>query len=1043
MKNWSRFTGMALAFAALATYILLVPEFLFPNEWSSALYSILGMDPFRPLTRPVWQFLMSALGGLPGSRILPAAHLLSALWGALCVWLMYLVALRLRRAPVVTATAAGLGQLERTRQVSALAAAGFLAVSAPLLIVATRIHPFGFDLALLLTALWLTLRFRDDPACATWLGFAAVYGIGIAEYPTFILLAPVFLTVWIWLFWRSKKAPVRWIAPGVLLGAAGVSVGLLFSWSYAASPVAEWREFDSMWTVYHYFLIEQYQQIRYSVPKTGWLIVLLTMVLPGLYVWWNGFEDADDLYTNLGHIALRIILLGVAIVLLFNLPGSPWRVMGPHTVLVTPYAITALWFGQLVGFFYHQATRPLTERFRARGRARSPVPARALLFALLAMLATAGYLNATKIAPAQAVPLVRAADEVLEGVGDRPYLISNGLLDGVMQWRAVAAGRDFRLINRTRGNSRAYLRFMNSWMRNPDVEAMVEAGFAPYLDVWMNSTTNLPGRLAVQDIPDLWTMQGFRWLPVQGFYAGYDPASLSAEERDRLLQQAIAYVEKNLGDFRHGAPRPELLREAYRLLSRQLSVFANNLGYTLAGLDRLAEARSAYEAALAFQPDQVSALINLADLARTEGRDDEATALREKFERIMREQSIPAQPRVLTMLYGHLRNNVLFLQEGVALMQAGMTESGIETLRRAVTDLPGGHGSEILLAQALYEGGQIPASLEAFRAVAENDPANTAAWLGLARSQTVLRQTNEAAASFARLADMGLAPELIEVELGFLMLAMNNHAEAVQRFGRHLDRDTVAGPAAVGTMWAAARIGDQAALARAVRVLDQMPNYYAGQMALYEWALRNRDLIKARECLTQARRIQPGNTDALEKYIRLELMEGREATAKLALDQLLALDSAHPFGNYLLSGIHQKNGRLDLAETALRRALPRDTAGEASYGLSWVLAVQGQHGEALRLIDQALARQPGNPSFLGTRGIILNGLEQWPEAERQLQTAIAQIPSDIPLFRAHYALALSRQGRSQQAREQVADLLDEDQADLDVKAVLDRITPDR
>ncbi|HMO05587.1 MAG TPA: tetratricopeptide repeat protein [Kiritimatiellia bacterium] len=1043
MKHWSRFTGIIIAFAALVAYISLLPDFLFPNEWSSALYSILGMDPFRPLTRPVWQFLMSTLGGLPGSRILPAAHLLSAFWGALCVGLMYLVALRLRRAPVLSVTSAGLEQVQRTRRVSAMASAGFLAVSAPLLIVATRIHPYGFNLALLLTALWLTLRFRDEPTLATWLGFATVYGIGIAEYPTFILLAPVFLTVWIWLFWRSKRAPARWIAPGVLLGLAGVAVGLLFAWRYAAMPVAEWREFDSVWTVYHYFLIEQYQQIRYSVPKTGWLIVLLTMVLPGLYVWWNGFEDADDLFTNLGHIALRLILLGVAVVLLYNLPGSPWRVMGPHTVLVTPYAITALWFGQLVGFFYHQWTRPLTERGRARGRTRSPVPARILLVALVAMLGSAGYLNATKTSPAKAAPLVRAADNVLDGMGDRAYLISNGMLDGVMQWRAVAEQRNVRFINRTRGNSRAYLRFMNSWIRHPDVEAMVEAGFAPYLDVWMSITTNLPGQLAVQDIPELWTMQGFRWLPVQGFYAGYDPETLSTEERDRLLQQAVAYVENNLADFRHGTPRPELLREAYRLLSRQLAVFANNLGYTLAGLDRSADARAAYEAALAFQPDNVSALINLADLARTEGREDEAKSLQESFERILREQSIPAEPRVLAMLYGHLRNNVLFLQEGVALMQAGMTESGIETLRRAVTDLPGGHQSEILLAQALFEGGQIPASLEAFRAVAESDPANTAAWLGLARSQTVLRQTNEAAATFARLADMGLAPELIDVELGFLMLAMNNHAEAVQRFGRHLDRETVAGPAAVGMMWAAGRIGDQAALARAVRVLDQMPNYYAGQMALYEWAMRTRDLIKARECLTQARRIQPGNTDALEKYIRLELMEGREATAKLALDQLLALDSSHPFGNYLLSGIHQKNGRLDLAETALRRALSRDTSGEASYGLSWVLAQQGRHEEALRLIDQALKRQPGNPSFLGTRGVILNGLEQWPEAERQLQAAIAQTPSDIPLFRAHHALAISRQDRNPQARELVADLLADDQTDPELQAVLDRLEHER
>lgn len=56
-----RWSGIGVFVAALAYFGCNLPGFAYPNEWSSALYSILGLDPFRPLSRPVWQLIMSVL----------------------------------------------------------------------------------------------------------------------------------------------------------------------------------------------------------------------------------------------------------------------------------------------------------------------------------------------------------------------------------------------------------------------------------------------------------------------------------------------------------------------------------------------------------------------------------------------------------------------------------------------------------------------------------------------------------------------------------------------------------------------------------------------------------------------------------------------------------------------------------------------------------------------------------------------------------------------------------------------------------------------
>jgi tetratricopeptide (TPR) repeat protein len=1010
-----RWTGLAIAAGALLLYASQGTAAAFPDVWSSALYSILGLDPFRPLSNPLWQLLMAAIGRVAGPAALPAANAFSMVMGALSVWLVFQIGLRFRAKPRLLRSEEDLRRFERARWVAGAVSAVFLAVSAPMLVVSSRLHPYSLGLALLLGATLLALLYRDRPRAGYWFGFALLYGLGAAEFSTFFLLGPVFLCWWIWMLWRSQALRPGMVVGGVALGLLGLSVGLLFCLHYAKSPVAEWREFSGFGEVVRYYLIDHYQQIRYSVPKHGWLIVLLTMVFPVVFIIWNGFEEAGDLFTNIGLAVFRLILLAVAVLILFNLPGSPWHVLGPQVTLVTPYALTALWFGQLCGFAADWLSRPSLKQARRR-TAVSPWPGRLFLGLLAATLAAAAVVNVPKASPRQAAPVVALARDVLDAAGDTPFLLTNGSLDPVMQWIAFAEDRPVRLINRVQAGSRAYMRFVATWFDQPELVAMAEAGMGPFLDVWFSGNTNAAAAMAVQDLPEFWTLQGLAWSPGPGLYRGEPLESVTlAPER---IEATFALLERHLETLGDAAPRPVLLENTADFLGRQLAVLANNLGFFLVEQGQPEPAERAFSLARSYDPGNLSALMNLIDLATEQGRNDEAAQWKEEVRRKTAIASAPITARQLMRQYGYVRNPAFLMQEGIALIRSGITGQGMDRFDDALAMPDANQSAALVLARTLFDAGQIAECHRRLVELVAQEPGNAAARLLLARCEVVLGKIPEAEQSFAILADLGVPAVQRDMERAFALLQAGRPADALPLFEQGLGHDAVSGPSAVGMIWAASRLDRSEPIQRAEAVLKQRPAYFTGQIVLYELAMARGDLIAAREHLQSARRSQPGNAEVLEKTIRLELLEGREAIAKEMLNRLLEVDSANPYGNYLLSGIHEQNGRLDLAEAVLLRAIPRDLTGEASYGLAWVLEKTGRPAEALTAIDQALTLQPRNPQFLAVKGIVLDALGDSDQAITLINQAITlRGAGTVPLFDLFLARIHHRNGRTDQTRD--------------------------
>ena len=141
-----------------------------------------------------------------------------------------------------------------------------------------------------------------------------------------------------------------------------------------------------------------------------------------------------------------------------NFCCSPWNIIGPRVILITPYVVAALWIGQLVAFIYHAAANPVRGRLR-RTQKVNPLARYTILAMCGLILFTAGFLNMREATPAKGKPLVELSRDILDGVSDHKYLLSDGSLDAIMQWEAYKKGQDIRIINPSKVGSAAYRTF--------------------------------------------------------------------------------------------------------------------------------------------------------------------------------------------------------------------------------------------------------------------------------------------------------------------------------------------------------------------------------------------------------------------------------------------------------------------------------------------------------------------------------------------------------------------------------------------------------
>lgn len=980
--GWRRRPGQLVAGLALLFFLLQLAWFTYPNEYTASLVTLLDLDPFRSMTRPLWHVLVSGFLRLPGVNASVAAALFNALCGAATVGLMYDLAfrLRLRRSKSRTRQAQYDQETAPSRRWAGLVAAGYTAVSIPLLIVSTRPHPLALTGLLFVLAWWLAQHYQRRPQLRTWLIFCAVYGLGSAESPTFLLAAPVFALGWLWLFLRSHTLRIRPVLAGLVLFVMAYASVLIFCWSYYRSPVAEWRGFTTFGSVLHQFFFEQVHSFTSSVPRLGWITTFLLMIAPAVTLFRSPRDEVEDFSPHRGLIFARALLAALALVPLFDLVGSPWRLTGPTGLLVTPYLITALWFGRLVSLVHWQLGQ--LPRSRRGTPARLTTAGRPVLLVLVGLaLAAAGGKHAIMANVRHAQPIVAFADRMLDSLGTRRWLVTDGSFDALLKLRARETGRTVHLLNRRLGRSPPYLRFLADQLPEARRRSVINAGLQPMLEVWFTEKDPAPD-LAVQDYPELWLAHGYHLQPEGLLFTG--TRTRTTDDPGPLFTRAMAVLAPFTNQFAAGLEVPPVEARYYRRAARQLSMLANNLGVLMEDAARPAEAWSAYTLALQFDTNNVSTLYNLQAAAQRMERPDR-DGWSELIRRAHRHRHLtPAQ---MVADYGFIRNPTLYAQQGLGWATAGKTDAAAERIRQALALVPTNTSLQLVLARVLQSGHAPQASAQVYEEILHREPDNFSARAQLAR--LYLGQGRLAAAEplFETLRQQGDAQDFAE-ERALLLVARGERApaRAVLEQAVRENRNRASAWLALALMG----LEDQDArlTETAVAALERLNDYAPGQLFLADQALAKPDPEAARRYLERAARLDRGDPSALERWVTLEYIEGHLPEAAQRAASLLNLDSENATAHYILGMIHYHDGKHGLAEASLQRSLRTRVTAPACHGLAWLRLEQDRASDALGYARQAVYLHPGQAAYWGTLGLVLSRLGQTREAAASFDQAL-------------------------------------------------------
>ena len=184
------------------------------------------------------------------------------------------------------------------------------------------------------------------------------------------------------------------------------------------------------------------------------------------------------------------------------------------------------------------------------------------------------------------------------------------------------------------------------------------------------------------------------------------------------------------------------------------------------------------------------------------------------------------------------------------------------------------------------------------------------------------------------------------------------------------------------------------------------------------------ELGKVDEAAADLKKMFDGKTDRATYVSLADVYEkGRKYD-----DMAKALDSAEKLSEtdddkigvwFMRGAMYERMNRVDKAEVEFRKVLKvdPDNAGAMNY-IGYMLADRNQRlEESLKLILQALEREPGNGAYLDSLGWAYYRLGRYEEAEKALRRAVDKTPRD-PTVHDHFAEALMKRGKTGEAVEQ-------------------------
>lgn len=1031
-----------LGVLAALVYGLTLTKGVFPGESAHLMAVYSGLEPLDLPLHPVWGMIVSWLSSLSVFSLPVRLNLLSVICSTVSVVLMYRI-----MTFFVHETITEEYSIEYASRVSVLAGVSSVVAflfAVPVWQAATRLQYQCFDLMLALLAGYLLVVY----AMRQWLwllaAFALLVGVGVVESVIFIPLIPVYVTVLVYVLWKKGVLSLYRVAWMGALGALALGLYFVFAYRFFQRSDCESLGFKSVMDVMVMVWKNQVVQLRLGLPKVGWMVLLLMSVVPWVAGGFASFRALNN-ERSWSQYILHFTLSVIVVLGLTNVAISPWEIMKPAGHLpVCSYAMLAMSAGYLVAYWFLllKVKRP------KRGSEKAVLTNEAgdwfglvLAYPMAGIVVLCAIVNAFECVGLRGAFADRCAKEILDRMGGRTWLVTDGTLDSHLQILAKQRGQELNLLCLQKDMSPFYLKSMARKIEEKKLfdaanlqrmKSTLDLGLLPFVQDWFAMDKEVEKKVVVFGVPDFWYTAGITPVPEYFFFSGC--RDIKALKGKPLLADYTAFwneMEKVLPADKkpHDDPTSRLRME----LRRHMGFVANNLGVLLEDLENDKDAYAVYSFVHGkLDPNNISALFNRFEMARRGA--EAAKADKELIERELKDFVGNLKQRYplwsLSRYYGYVRSPELFASLGWGWALSGQTGAALAGISRAINLLPSDQRIGAMQAMAaIYSLSDDRGKTEAvYQDIIKSDPGNRSAMLGLARLAVQDGAMEKAKMWLEKAAKSEDKRGALGVEWAVIHMMNNDMSRA--RLALQEATDLQPKNLQAWAMLAMVQLQqnetddvEKLLLPKMESVAATVDNYFI-QVTRAQLALKKgKNFMRAaREAFIRASMLRPDVAGVKDMILQLDIAMNDQDNARLHARQVLRVNRKHALANYVMGSLRLQEGEYGEAEDFLRRSVETSPSAFALNDLAEVLRRIRKFDEAERCARNAVKMDQGlYVAWETLAAILLESDKDLNEAEKAVRKAMEIFADDLRI-RITLARIQLKKGDIERARETIRQL---------------------